>query len=227
MPRLARAVFASVPHHITQRGNRRENVFFADEDYHAYLDWLQYYSQKHHLEILAYCLMSNHIHLVAVPNTENTLHEVLKPLHMRYAQRINRKNKWQGHLWQGRYFSAPMDEQYMWAAIRYVERNPVRARIVTRAEDYSWSSAAGHCMKNDDSILSKKTKWKKLAESVSEWSAWLAEGDDSCDLMILRRNIEKGLPCGTDLFIRKLENLIGRSLQFRPQGRPKTNDTKG
>jgi len=79
------------PYHIAQRGNRRENVFFADEDYQTYLDWLQYYSQKHHLEILAYCLMANHIHMVAVPRTKKSLHEVLKPLHMRYAQRINRQ----------------------------------------------------------------------------------------------------------------------------------------
>ena len=221
MPRLARTVIAEVPHHITQRGNRREDVFFADEDYQAYLEWLQYYSQQHHLEILAYCLMTNHIHLVAVPNTENSLQQVLKPLHMRYAQRINRQKRWKGHFWQGRYFSAPLDEPYMWAAIRYVERNPVRARMVRKAEHYSWSSAASHCGIKDDGVLSNKTKWKKLTDHVDDWSAWLAEGDAPDELAVIRRNIDKGLPCGTDRFIRKLEKMIGRSLQFRPQGRPK------
>ena len=191
MPRLPRTVIAAVPHHITQRGNRRENVFFADEDYQTYLDWLKFYSQKHHLEILAYCLMTNHIHLVAVPQTEESLQEALKPLHMRYAQRINRQKKWQGHFWQGRYFSSPMDENYMWAAIRYVERNPVRAGMVKKAEYYSWSSAAGHCQMKEDIVLSNKTKSKKLTDQVDDWSAWLAEGDDPNELAVLRRNIEK------------------------------------
>ena len=221
MPRLARTVFAEVPHHITQRGNRREEVFFTEEDYQIYLEWLQEYSKQYQLEILAYCLMTNHIHLVAVPGNENSLQEVLKPLHMRYAQRINRIKKWKGHFWQGRYFSSPMDEHYMWTTIRYVERNPVRARMVKSAERYSWSSAAGHCGLIADSVLSNKSKWNKLTEQVDDWSAWLSEGEDASELNIIRRNIEKGLPCGSDQFIKKLEKKIGRALQFRSQGRPK------
>jgi len=138
MPRLARAVFAGVPHHITQRGNRRENVFFTNEDRQAYLEWLQEYCERYDVDVLAYCLMTNHIHLVAVPNTDDGLHRALKPLHMRYAQRINRERAWKGHLWQGRFFSSPLDEAYMWAAIRYVEWNPVRAKMAVRAEDYHW-----------------------------------------------------------------------------------------
>src|SRR3989337_3065402 len=106
MPRLARTVCARVPHHITQRGNRREKVFFTDADRAAYLGWLKEYAEKHTLEILAYCLMPNHIHLIVVPATEEGLHQALKPLHMRYAQRINRARGWKGHLWQGRFFSA-------------------------------------------------------------------------------------------------------------------------
>lgn len=220
MPRLARIVFAGVPHHITQRGNRREDVFFVEEDYHTYLDWLSHYSQQHQLEILAYCLMTNHIHLVAVPAHESSLQQVFKPLHMRYAQRINRIRKWRGHFWQGRYYSSPMDERYMWSAIRYVERNPVRARMVREAEDYPWSSAANHCGRVDDRVLSKNLRWNKLTEQVDDWSAWLTEGDDLSELTMIRRNIEKGLPCGSDRFIKNLEKKIGRSLQYRPQGRP-------
>ena len=78
MPRVARAVFSGVAHHITQRGNRREDVFYTDEDRQAYLDWLKEYSQNHRLEILAYCLMTNLIHLVGVPRTEEGLQAVLK-----------------------------------------------------------------------------------------------------------------------------------------------------
>ncbi|MDO9417429.1 transposase [Pararhizobium sp.] len=104
MPRLSRTVFADIPHHITQRGNRQESVFFYDDDRKAYLDWLKSYCEKHKVDILAYCLMTNHIHLIAVPATEEGLQRVLKPLHMRYAQRINRRQGWKGHLWQGRFF---------------------------------------------------------------------------------------------------------------------------
>lgn len=224
MPRLARTVFAKVPHHITQRGNRREDVFFDEEDYQTYLEWLRYYSLEHGLEILAYCLMTNHIHLVAVPDTESSLQQTLKPLHMRYAQRINKRNRWKGHFWQGRYFSSPMDERYLWATIRYVERNPVRARMVRKAERYPWSSAAGHCGLTQDYILSTQSEWEKLADQIDDWSEWLAVGDESSELSLIRRNIEKGLPCGSDKFIKRLEKIAGRSLQYQPQGRPKLKE---
>ena len=128
MPRLARTVFAGVPHHVTQRGNRREDVFFNDDHRNQYLEWLVEYCQRYHVEALAYCLMSNHVHLVMIPESEAGLQQVLKPLHMRYAQRLNRERDWKGHVWQGRYFSSPLDERYTWEAIRYVERNPVRAK---------------------------------------------------------------------------------------------------
>ena len=226
MPRLARNVFPGVPHHITQRGNRREDVFFTDDDRHAYLNWLKEYSQQHQVDILANCLMTNHIHLVVVPNTEEGLNRMLKTLHLRYAQHINREKGWKGHLWQGRYFSSPLDDAYLWAAIRYVERNPVRAKMVRIAERYPWSSAAVHCGLREDSVLTQKLKWKKLFDQRSDWSAWLAEGEDANQLSVLRRNIDKGLPCGSERFIKKLERLTGRVLQYRPQGRPRKSDVK-
>ena len=221
MPRQARTVFAGVPHHITQRGNRREDVFFTDEDRETYLEWLKDYCSKHKVEILAYCLMTNHIHLIALPKTETGLQSVLKPLHMRYAQRFNRQRNWKGHVWQGRYFSSPLDEQYLWAAIRYVERNPVRARMVRKAENYAWSSAKSHCTGIPDSVLTRSAFWQKQFESIGDWSAWLSEGDNESELSIIRRNIEKGLPCGSESFIKKLERKAGKVLQYRPLGRPR------
>ena len=221
MPRLPRTVFANLPHHIAQRGSNREDVFFTDEDREAYLSWLKEYSDKHQVEILAYCLMTNHIHLVAVPATEDGLQRVLKPLHMRYAQRINRERGWKGHLWQGRFFSSPLDDAYLWAAVRYVERNPVRAGMVKRAENYRWSSAAAHCGKEIDSLITLKSSSNKKILSIDDWSAWLAEGDEKEEIQTLRKNIEKGLPCGTEGFIKRLGKLVGRELEYRPQGRPR------
>ena len=133
MPRIARAVFSGVPHHITQRGNRREDVFFNEADRAAYLAWLSEYCAKYKVRVLAYCLMTNHIHVVAVPEADASLERVFRPLHTRYAQRVNRAKHWKGHVWQGRFFSSALDEPYLWAAIRYVERNPVRVGMVRRA----------------------------------------------------------------------------------------------
>ena len=193
MPRLARTVCARVPHHITQRGNRREAVFFTDADRHVYLGWLREYAEKYQVDILAYCLMTNHVHLVAVPATGDGLQQLLKPLHMRYAQRVNRAQGWKGHVWQGRFFSAALDEAYLWAAVRYVERNPVRARMVRKAENYRWSSASAHCQLRQDDVLTKKAAWQKQFESIGDWSAWLAEGDEPEKLEVLRRNAGKRL----------------------------------
>ncbi len=210
-----------MPHHITQRGNRREDVFFTDADRQAYLQWLKGYAQKCKVDILAYCLMTNHVHLIAVPTTEAGLHQVFKPLHMRYAQRINRAQGWKGHLWQGRFFSSPLDETYLWAAIRYVERNPVRAKLLRKAESYPWSSAAAHCGLKQDALLTAKPYWRDQFAGIGDWSAWLAEGDEPTQLEVLRRNVETGLPCGSEKFIDKLEKKTGRVLRHRPRGRPK------
>ena len=221
MPRLARSVFPDVPHHITQRGNRREDVFFEDKDRQVYLEWLGEYCDKWQVKILAWCLMTNHIHLVLVPTTEEGLQRVLKPLHMRYAQRVNRARGWKGHLWQGRFFSSPLDEAYTWTAIRYVERNPVRAGMVEKAEEYLWSSAAAHCGLIESPLLVRAKMEGAISED--EWSDWLAVSEDEHATKLLRRNVEKGLPCGSDQFVASLEKLARRALRFRPQGRPVDN----
>lgn len=221
MPRLARNVHAGVPHHITQRGNRRADVFFTDEDRETFLRWLGEYAEACAVEILAYCLMTNHVHLIAVPADAEGLHRMLKPLHMRYAQRVNRAQGWRGHLWQGRFFSSALDEAYMWAAIRYVERNPVRAGMVRKAERYRWSSAGAHCGSGADPVLTRTAAWRRRLAGIGDWSAWLADGDDPERLAVLRRNTDKGLPCGSEGFLRKLEKITGRPLGYRPRGRPK------
>ncbi len=135
MPRVGRTVFAHVPHHITQRGNRREEIFFGDEDRETYLAWLQDYSRRHDVAILACCRMSNHIHLVAVPGTDEALQAVLKPQHMRCAQRLKGQRGWKVHAWQGHYFCSLLDEACLWAGLLSVERNPVRARMLGKAQN--------------------------------------------------------------------------------------------
>ena len=219
MPRLARSVFAKIPHHITQRGNRREDVFFTDDDCLIYLEWLKFYCKKYDVSVLAYCLMTNHVHLVLTPQSDDGLQQVLKPLHMRYSQHINKIKDWKGHLWQGRFFSSPLDDAYTWSTIRYVERNPVKAGMIEKSEDYRWSSAAAHCGLKKDSLLTTLPSSLNVIYQEN-WSNWLALTEDKNVTDIIQRNIEKGLPCGNDNFIDKLEAVAKRSLRYKPQGRP-------
>ncbi len=192
MPRIARVVIPGLPHHLTQRGNRRQDVFFCDRDRQKYLQLLLKYSARFGLRILAYSLMTNHVHIICIPTWTETLALVFKPVHTRYAQHINWALGISGRLWQGRFFSCPMDGIHLWAAIRYVERNAVRARIVRRAEEYPWSSAAAHCGLRSDLVLSPLPE--PLPAPMADWSRWLAPEDDERMLAELRLHTRTGRP---------------------------------
>ena len=182
MPRIARVVVPGLPHHITQRGNRRADVFFDDDDRRRYLFLLGQYAERHGLAIWAYCLMTNHVHVVAVPSGEASLGNTFRDTHQAYAAWLNRKMRESGHLWQGRYFSCVLDDPHTWACVRYVERNPVRAGLVARAEDWAWSSAAAHCGRRDDPLLSPAD----MPWPVPDWSAYLADEEDG-EVATIRR----------------------------------------
>lgn len=220
MPRLARVVIPNIPYHITQRGNRCDDVFFDDEDRDFYLQTLQEYAKKFAVEVWAYCLMTNHIHLILKPSTEKGLQQVLKPLHMRYAQYINKKMGWKGHLWQGRYFSSALDEAYTYSAVRYIEQNPVRAGMVKDPSEYLWSSARAHLGLDPDGLLSPMPGGY-APSSAKEWQVYLNQNTTQESIDIIIRNIEKGLPCGNKEFIEKMEQQSKRDLGYKPIGRPK------
>ena len=218
MPRMARVVVPGQPHHVTQRGNRRQDVFHSDADRQRYLALLAHYSLKHGLAIQAYCLMDNHIHLIVVPRQAGSLAATLKPVHLRYAQEFNRRMGVGGVLWQGRFFSCPLDEEHFWAAVRYVERNPVRGGMVRRAQEWSWSSAAAHCGQRPDVLLSElpvRPAW------LQDWSAWLATPEPEQTVNRLRLSTRTGRPVGTSDFLDRLERLLGRILRPQKGGRPR------
>ena len=144
MPRRARVVFEGVVHHITQRGNYRQNVFEDDSDKRKYVEFIREYSEKYGMKIYAYCLMSNHVHFIAAPVKEDSLAMTFKYANMRYSSYFNKKNKRSGHLWQGRFYSCPLHFEHSLEALRYVERNPVRAKMVELPWEYRWSSAREH-----------------------------------------------------------------------------------
>lgn len=221
MPRIARAVAVGIPHHITQRGNYRQIVFETDDDYRQYLEWLNYYSEKYSLKIWAYCLMSNHVHFVAVPEDQESMARTFNTLHMRYAQYFNAKQEGKGHLWQGRYYSCALDERHLHAAVRYIENNPVRAKMASRADGYKWSSAKSHVKEVSDAVLEKGCY---LTERIKDWAAYLEEREDDTLVQAIRENTKTGRPCGDEKFIHKIEQVVGRKLVALPRGRPRRRE---
>ncbi len=181
MARLARIVIPHVPHHITQRGNRRLPVFFSDADRQSYLALLAVAARKAGTTCLAWCLMDNHVHLILVPENADGLRAMLGEAHRRYTREINFREGWRGHLFQARFASYPMDDAHLMAAVRYVERNPVAAGLVAQAEDWRWSSARSHVAGKrvtDDPL----TDVGALGRHVRQWRAMLKYGLEAGDL---------------------------------------------
>jgi len=211
MVRLARVVVPELPHHVIHRGNRRQNVFFNDNDKAGYLNILNLQAKLFALEVWAYCLMDNHVHLIVVPKDEESLSQAVGETHKLYTRMINFREKWRGSLWEGRFKSTIMDESYLYAAVRYVERNPVRAKLVKKAEDYPWSSARFRVKKETTALLSDFY----LLEEIDDWARYLADEEDEDQLKRIRSQSLSGRPLGDTNFLLKLQERTGRSLLKR------------
>ncbi len=220
MARVARVVAPAIPHHITQRGNRRQKTFFCADDYRSYIHLMAEWCGRCEVEVWAYCLMPNHIHMIARPDSEDGLRRAIGEAHRRYTRQINFREGWRGHLWQGRFSSFPLDETYLLAAARYVELNPVRAQLAGKAEDYPWSSAAAHLAGQDDQLA----KVSPLLEIVGDWRLFLlGESEDKMTKKI-RYHEHTGRPLGGKEFIDKLEKALNRSLHRQKPGPKKKGD---
>ncbi len=220
MPRVARIVIPNRPHHITQRGNNRQDVFFVDGDRKVYLSLLKEESAKHGLRVLGYCLMTNHVHLVAAPRREDSLAKALGRTHFRYTQYINALHGRSGHLWQNRFFSCSLDKAHFWAALRYVERNPLRAKLSRRPWTYPWSSAAAHVGKADRAELIDPAAWEKALAGL-DWRMALMEPQEEDELDRIRLSTHTGRPLASDRFLSRLEHKFNRRLRPLPVGRPR------
>ena len=216
MARLARLVLPGFPHHITQRGNRRQPPFFNDGDYAAYVELMADWCREKGVEIWGYCLMPNHVHLIATPKTEDGLRRAIGEAHRRYTRRINFREKWRGYLWQGRFASFIMDEPYLLAAARYVELNPVRADLAAHAEEWPWSSARAHLSGRDDRLVNVAP----LLAMVGNWRDFLNSAIREEELRDLREHGRTGRPLGSAMFLERLEATVGRILKPQRGGRP-------
>jgi len=215
MARLKRIVVPGLPHHITQRGVRRSDIFLDPEDREVYGRLLVASCQQYSMSIQAYRWMTNHVHLVASPTYETSLAFVMRDTSGLYAVYFNSKYGFSGHLWQARFYSCLLDEEHFWSAIRYVERNPVRARMVGQAEDYRWSSARAHCFSEADPLLAPL----QAAPVLSDWREWLADEEEAVLLNLIRRHTGTGRPLGSQSFLEDLEGRLGRALIPRRPGR--------
>jgi putative transposase len=220
MPRIARVVALGLPHHVTQRGNNRGQVFFDDDDRRFYLLTLAKYRQQYGVEVWGYCLMGNHVHVLAVPEREESLARCFAGTNLVYTQYINRKMSRSGRLWQNRFFSCPVDkDSYLWPVLRYIERNPVRVGKVKQARQYEWSSARRHVKGEPDAVVNEPD-WFAGELRAMKYGRFLREEPEDTTFEI-RRMTATGRPLGTPEFRVALETDLGRNLGPKKGGRPR------
>ena len=214
MARLARVVVPGLPHHVTQRGNHREAVFFNDGDYRAYLELISAAAKASGTEIWAYCLMPNHVHFIMAPSHSDGLRATFAEAHRRYSARIHSRLKLTGHLWQGRFSSTPMDERHLIAAARYIAMNPVAGGMVKRARDWKWASTRAHLARADDGVVSVGP----ILARVEDFAKMLKGVEDEAATRALLSSRTTGRPVGAADWIKALETQTGRGLAAGKRG---------
>jgi putative transposase len=220
MSRLARVVIPGLPHHVTQRGNRREAIFFENGDHEIYIDMLAEQTLKAGVEVWAYCLMPNHVHLILKPTHSDDLGHAVGEAHRRYTNFINARGRWTGHLFQSRFASVVLDDSHLISAVRYVSMNPVRARLVSRPEEWKWSSVRAHLAGVDDALVTVRPLLNRVPHLRD-----LLQVDAEEDFSELRRAETTGRPLGAPEFVAGLESLLGRKIARRAPGRKPKNET--
>ncbi len=233
MARLARIVIPGVAHHVTQRGNRRMPVFFGDDDRRLYLELLAAATKASGTRCLAWCLMDNHVHLILVPEHADGLRAMLGEAHRRYTRHVNFREGWRGHLFQSRFASYPMDDAHLMAAVRYVELNPVTAKLAASAQDWPWSSARSHIAgkrAKDDPL----TDVAALGAHVPNWRAMLrhglaaggigSEGEEIAERIEAR--LRTGRALAADEWVAEQEAVLHRALAPRRPGRRKGGEAQ-
>ena len=170
--------------------------------------------------------MPNHVHFIAVPENVDSMAKVFKYAHMKYSQHYNKKMNTQGHLFQGRFFSSVMDERYTLACARYIERNPVRAKMTKDPCLFEWSSAKIHCGIQERDELGVNKLFKYIEETQDSWKQFIELTDGENEISQIREKTRKGRPLGTSIFLEGLEKKLNRFLTLRSKGRPKKRSEK-
>ena len=210
---------------MINRGNNRQPVFHDEGDYVAFLGAIADLKERKPFELYGYCLMGNHIHLLLRPG-ENSISRIVQSLLVSHTQRYHRFHHSSGHVWQGR-FKSPViqDDEHLLTVLRYIEANPVRAKLVEHAGEYRWSSFAWHGGGRADSLLDPTPAYETLAGLAKtrqrRWSAFVHQTPDADELKAIRRSSETGLPYGECSWIDRLSRHLKIDLTLRPRGRPR------
>ena len=216
MARIARVVVPGYPHHVTQRGNRRQQTFFSDSDYIAYKAILKEWCGLHSVAIWAYCLMPNHVHIIAAPSSEEGLARAIGETHRRYTRRINFREGWRGYLWQGRFSSFVMDNDHLLATVRYIALNPVRAGLVRNPQEWQWGSACANLLGKNDNIVGDNP----IAGIIQQdWDSFLEGSINEEIIKSIRSHERTGRPLGSNQFVEKIGMRLNRSLTIKKPGR--------
>lgn len=224
MARKERVVVPGLPHHVTQRGSRRQRTFLKAGDEELYLDLLSWCAAQWGVVLWAYCVMPNHVHHVAIPERLDSLALTFGVAHARYSRIINRRESWCGHLWQERFFSTPMDARHTQNACRYVLQNPVRAGLVAHPSDWPHSSVNQH-LGLERPI--PRLDLRALETRVEDWDAFLGTELASVEIEKVRRSTHHGWPYGSEGFVAALEKRFGKRLRPGRSGRPSKKDDGG
>ncbi len=225
MPRPLRPIADGLIYHVINRGNNRQTVFHSEGDYAAFLKAIADHKERKPFELYGYCLMGNHIHLLARPRS-CSISRIAQSLLVSHTQRYHRFHRTCGHVWQGR-FKSPViqDDDHLLTVLRYIEANPLRARIVERAGDYPWSSFARHGLGRSDPLLDPLPGYDALASYPAarqrHWSAYVHHAPEEAELAAIRRSSETGLPYGECAWVDRLCRQLKLDLTIRPRGRPR------
>ena len=225
MPCPLRAVEADLIYHVINRGNNRQPVFRKKGDFEAFLAALAELKQRKPFALYGYCLLGNHFHLLIRP-AETSISRIMQSLLVSHTQRYHRNHRSGGHVWQGR-FKSPViqDDEHLLTVLRYIEANPLRAGIVERADEYSWSSYRHHGMGQTDELIDHAIPYEQLSPYAAvrqrKWSKLVHRPLEEAALARIRRSNERGLPYGDPAWVEELSEKLHLDLTIRPRGRPR------
>lgn len=226
MPRKNRVYVPEMPYHIVQRGNNREACFYCDDDYQLYLELLGDYSDRYKVSVHAYILMTNHIHLLVTPAYADSVSRMMQSLASRYAFFMNKLHKRSGTVWEGRHKSSVVDAaDYLLKCYRYIELNPVRANMVSRPEEYRWSSYGVNAWGDKSNYLSHHSEYLNLGTDSEErclaYRELFRHQLDKNDLHAIRQAAYYSHPLGDSRFVEQIERYSGKAVGYAKRGRPK------
>jgi putative transposase len=226
MGRLSRTIDDSLVYHALNRGNNRADVYSDDADRLAFLDALAKTRERYPFRLFGYCLMTNHFHLLLRPEAGQSISRILQSLTVAHTWRYHKRHRTSGHVWQGR-FKSPViqDDMHMLVVLRYIEANPLRAKMIEDPADYQWSSYHCHALGQEDALLSPFPEWEELGRTEADrrrrWRAKVRAGQTEDELMTIRSSLRSGRPLGTAEWTEHIAQRLKINLLPRPRGRPR------